>query len=141
MKSQGVDPAGAKIYIQGAGGAAKAIVAALADAGAGRIAVANRSQSRAAILIDRLNAAYPGRCVPGAVADLAMADIVINTTSLGLNESDPLPIDVSALSSRQIVADVIMRPETTALLHQSTSTRMPSSSRHPHAHRASHRNR
>lgn len=118
MKSQRLDPAGANIYIQGAGGAAKAIVAALADTGAARISIANRSPSRAATLIDRLNVAYPGRCVLGAKADLAAADIVINTTSLGLHENDPLPIDVSALSSRQIVAEVIMQPETTPFLHE-----------------------
>ncbi|OSI71051.1 shikimate dehydrogenase family protein [Bradyrhizobium canariense] len=116
MRSQGLDPAGAKIYIQGSGGAAKAIVAALAETGAARISVANRSQPRAAILINRLNAAYPGRCVPGGAADLATADIVINATSLGLHENDPLPIDVSALSSRQIVAEVIMQPQVTPLL-------------------------
>ncbi|MCK1758984.1 shikimate dehydrogenase [Bradyrhizobium sp. 137] len=118
MKSQRLDPAGANIYIQGAGGAAKSIVAALADTGAARISVANRSQSRAATLIDRLNVAYPGRCVLGVAADLAAADIVVNTTSLGLHENDPLPIDVSALSSRQIVAEVVMQPETTPFLHE-----------------------
>ncbi|WP_439366153.1 shikimate dehydrogenase family protein [Bradyrhizobium sp. DASA03005] len=118
MRSQGLDPAGARIYIQGSGGAAKAIVAALAETGAGRISVANRSQPRATTLINRLNSAYPGRCVPAAGSDLATADIVINATSLGLHEKDALPIDVSALSSTQIVAEVIMQPHTTPLLRE-----------------------
>ncbi|WP_194473350.1 shikimate dehydrogenase [Bradyrhizobium sp. CCBAU 51753] len=116
LKSEGIDPAGASIYVQGAGGASKAIVAALADAGARRIAVANRSTIRATILIERLETVYPGRCVIAGPADLVGADIVINTTSLGLNENDPSPIDTSALHSRQIIAEVIMRPDTTALL-------------------------
>ncbi|WFU62553.1 shikimate dehydrogenase family protein [Bradyrhizobium brasilense] len=118
MKSQGIDPAGAKIHLQGSGGAAKAIAAALAETGAARVDVANRSQPRAVALINRLNASYSGRCVFGIAADLATADVVINATSLGLHENDPLPIDVSALSSRQIVAEVIMQPHTTALLRE-----------------------
>ncbi|MER9232929.1 shikimate dehydrogenase [Mesorhizobium sp. M0622] len=118
LKSQAIDPAGACIYVQGAGGAASAIVAALAEAGAARIAVANRSQLRATTLIDRLETVYPGCCVIAGPSDLVAADIVINTTSVGLNVNDPLPIDASALHSRQIVAEVIMRPDTTALLDE-----------------------
>ncbi|MVT66096.1 shikimate dehydrogenase [Bradyrhizobium pachyrhizi] len=116
LKSQSLDPAGASIYIQGAGGAAKAIVAALADAGAARIAVANRSEKKALALVDQINAAYPGKCILGSACDVSTADIVVNGTSLGLRDSDPLPIDVEKLKPGQVAADVIMMPDTTSFL-------------------------
>lgn len=117
LKSQSLDPSGASVYIQGAGGAAKAIVAALADAGAARIAVANRSHDKALALIDQINTVYPGKCILGSTYDVSAADIVVNGTSLGLRESDPLPIDVDKLKSGQVAAEVIMMPDTTSFLH------------------------
>jgi shikimate dehydrogenase len=42
----------------------------------------------------------------------------VNATSLGLHESDPLPIDITALPKGATVAEVIMAPDTTALLRQ-----------------------
>jgi len=43
-------------------------------------------------------------------------DLVINATSLGLKEEDPLPLDVEGLTKSQIVADIIMDPKETPLL-------------------------
>ena len=43
-------------------------------------------------------------------------DVVINTTSLGLNEDDQLPIDPKLLNPSQLVAEIIMNPEETAIL-------------------------
>jgi shikimate dehydrogenase len=50
-------------------------------------------------------------------ATLAEHDLVVNATSLGLRDGDPLPIDARQLSAGQIVAEVIMDPELTPLLH------------------------
>lgn len=117
LKSQSLDPAGASVYVQGAGGAAKAIIAALADAGAARIAVANRSEDRALALINRINAVYPEKCILGSPDAISTADIVVNGTSLGLRETDLSPIDVDQLKPQQIAAEVIMMPDTTPFLH------------------------
>ena len=43
-------------------------------------------------------------------------DLVINATSLGMKSGDPLPMDVSGLNARQIVAEIIMTPALTPLL-------------------------
>jgi shikimate dehydrogenase len=60
--------------------------------------------------------AFPELRVDLDGADPADYDIVVNGTSLGLAESDPLPLDASRLTDRQIVAEVIMQPRVTALL-------------------------
>ncbi|HEX6042745.1 shikimate dehydrogenase [Longimicrobium sp.] len=91
-------PAGARVLLLGAGGAASAVVCALADAGVERIAIANRTVERAGGLAERYRA--PGVRID--VADSADAlsgerfDLAVNTTSLGLKPGDPLPLDPDA---------------------------------------------
>ena len=48
-------------------------------------------------------------------------DLVVNATSLGLRPGDPLPLDVSQLTPRQTVAEIIMDPVQTALLIEARS--------------------
>ena len=60
--------------------------------------------------------AYPNIEIDCAPPDPRGFDIVINTTSLGLNESDNLPFDPELLISSQIVAEIIMNPEETRIL-------------------------
>ena len=50
--------------------------------------------------------------------DFSECDILINTTSLGLKESDELPFDVDKSSSSSLIADIIMKPEMTRLLNR-----------------------
>ncbi len=50
--------------------------------------------------------------------DLEQYEIIINATPLGLQEKDPLPLDVSALTNQQIVCDLIYRR--TKLLQQAS---------------------
>jgi shikimate dehydrogenase len=109
----GFDPAGKRCAVVGAGGAARAVVLALARAGAREVVVVNRTPARgegAAQLAGRV-----GR--PGAVDDIGRADLVVNATSVGMTGKDggvPVPLDV--LRQGQVVADLIYEPSTTALL-------------------------
>ena len=48
--------------------------------------------------------------------DPAGFDVVVNATPLGMNPDDPLPLDVSRLSSRAFVGEVVMKQEITPLL-------------------------
>ena len=50
----------------------------------------------------------------GLEATLAGADIIINTTSLGLHDGDALPCDLAAAKAEAVVADIIMIPAVTA---------------------------
>ena len=99
----------------GAGGAAKAIARALAEAGADRVAIINRSPERAEIA-----AGMAGRAgVVGSQRDLALADLVVNATSVGMASTDSsgdVPFDVALLSPNAILADVIYHPTETPLL-------------------------
>jgi shikimate dehydrogenase len=115
LERAGIEVAGKRVFLAGAGGAASAIAFALAARGIAALTIANRSSAKAEALIARLAAQYPAlEC--HAQADPADHDIAINGTSLGLNADDPLPFDPAALSKGTLVAEVIMQPEVTALL-------------------------
>jgi shikimate dehydrogenase len=74
--------AGRSALVLGAGGAARAVVWALVDAGASEVSIWNRTPERA----QQLAADF------GAAPELRSADIVVNATSVGLHEGT-LPLD------------------------------------------------
>ena len=111
LAAAGVSVAGRSVCVVGAGGAGRAIVDALARAGAWRVAVLNRTVSSA-----EAAASLAGQAgVVGIAADVRNADIVVNATSVGMGTSD-LPCDPSMLRSGQVVADLVYHPRLTALL-------------------------
>lgn len=116
LRQRGIEPAGMSVYLAGAGGAAKAIAFALAGAGVSRLTIFNRTSSKAAELIQRLGAVFPGTQFLLGSDDPAGHELVVNGTSLGLREDDILPLDVTLLTSSQIVAEIIMQPAITPLL-------------------------
>ena len=116
LAAAGVSVAGRSVCVVGAGGAGRAIVDALARAGAQRVAVLNRTISSA-----EAAASLAGRAgVVGIAADVRNADIVVNATSVGMGTSD-LPCDPSMLRSGQVVADLVYHPRLTALLRAAHS--------------------
>lgn len=111
----GVDVAGRSCFVVGAGGAARAVVNALADAGASEVVVANRTQSNA--LTAAALAGPVGRV--GQRSEVGDADIVVNATSMGMAGTPAeavLPVDVAGLHSGQVVADLVYHPARTPLL-------------------------
>jgi shikimate dehydrogenase len=112
----GVEPAGMHAIVFGAGGAGRAVVDALARAGATTISVVNRTASRAEEAAALGGAA--GRVA--TVADVTGADLVVNATSQGMGafgaESSALPLDPALLHPGQVVADLVYHPLDTALL-------------------------
>jgi len=116
LRQGGIEPRGKSVYLAGAGGAANAIAFALTEAGVSRLTIANRTRSKGEDLKQRLAQHYPSVPVEIGSPDPSGHDLVVNATSLGLREGDPLPLDASRLSADQIVAEIIMQPETTALL-------------------------
>lgn len=118
LRSQGYEPAGKKVLLLGAGGAAGAIALALAEASVSKLAIANRTAGKAKEVLNRVSRYFPGLETVFAAPDPRGFDLVINATSLGMSENDPLPLDVSLLESSMAVAEIIMKPETTALLSE-----------------------
>lgn len=116
LLAAGYQVARRKILMVGAGGAARAIAFSLADSGVSHLSIANRTESTAKELANSVIDAYPNIEIDCAPPDPRGFDIVINTTSLGLNESDNLPFDPGLLVSSQIVAEIIMNPEETRIL-------------------------
>jgi shikimate dehydrogenase len=114
LRAHGVDPASGPALILGAGGAARAIGAALQDAGAS-VTFSNRTPGRA----DALAAALPGAATvewanrAGALQKFAL---LVNTTSLGMAGQPPLEIDLSFAAPGLAVADVVYVPLETKLL-------------------------
>lgn len=103
-----------RAVVIGAGGAARAIVAALASRGFSEVIVANRTLERARSLTARLGGSPMAL---DALPDvLGGADLVVNTTSAGMKGQPPLAIDLAALPSHAVVDDIVYVPQETPLL-------------------------
>jgi shikimate dehydrogenase len=111
---EGFEPANARCVIFGAGGAARAVVLALADAGAADIAVINRTKAHA---VQAAALAGPSGRV-GDDADLGQADLVVNATPVGMagDGQDGMLLDPRLLRRGQIVADLVYHPIRTPLI-------------------------
>jgi len=104
--------------VLGAGGAARAILAGLLDAGCPRILLANRSRARAEALAAELGGAIGAIDWEGRERALEGAALLVNTTSLGMQGQPPLEISLDALPRGAIVNDIVYAPLETALLAQ-----------------------
>jgi shikimate dehydrogenase len=105
----------------GAGGAARAISVALLDAGVPCIRLANRTVERAERLAEVLRPIAPGRAIDVVTwgkreETLDGANLLVNTTSLGMTGQPRLDISLSALPSEAVVTDIVYAPLETELL-------------------------
>ena len=116
MLAAGFEVAGRETLMVGAGGAARAIAFSLADVGVARLGIANRTRQKAEELSDAVKAAYPDVDVSACEVDPRGFETVINTTSLGLKDTDALPVNPNLLEQRQLVAEIIMNPVDTPIL-------------------------
>ena len=116
LRGNDIEPNGKRVFLAGAGGAANAIAFALAEAGVAELGIHNRTVEKVDDLISRLHEVYPGFNATAVGASPMDYDIVVNATSLGMKESDPLSLNADELSPEQVVAEIIMTPETTPLL-------------------------
>lgn len=114
-RANGIEPKGARVLMLGAGGAARAIAFALADEGAEKITIHNRTESRAKDLAAVVKAVFEDVEVSVGPADAAGHDLVINCTSLGLEPGDPMPMDPASLTPDMRLFDIIA-PRDTELL-------------------------
>ena len=107
---------GSRVAILGAGGAAKSIVGALVDAGAGVISVANRSVERAEQMAKQFGPSIQAIGLTQVHDALPTADLIINTTSLGMSGKGEVDLDLSLLPRHAIVSDIVYVPLETKLL-------------------------
>jgi len=114
LRQCGIDPAAGPVLVLGAGGAARAIAAALLDLGV-PVTLCNRTASRAADLAGAL----PGAQVldwSERAAALARHALLVNTTSLGMLGQPPLAFDFARAGGGLVVADVVYVPLRTRFL-------------------------
>jgi shikimate dehydrogenase len=102
--------------VLGAGGAARAVVVALLDAGAPEVRLLNRTAERARALADDLGGSVQAVDWTARAAALDGAALLMNTTSLGMRGQPPLDLMLDALPHKALVTDVVYTPLMTPLL-------------------------
>lgn len=117
-EDEGLDPAGKRFLVLGAGGAARAVVAALGDAGAAEVVVAARRAERGGSCAKL--AGGVGRT--GTPDEAGEVDVIVNATPVGMGEVVPLdktpqlPLDPERLGAGQLVVDLVYDPLVTPLV-------------------------
>jgi len=111
-RDAGFDPAGKRVAILGAGGAAGGAFVALILARSASITLINRDLGRAQELVERMEAHSVNISVEAlmyAEAEQAVreADLVINATSVGMRPDDPCLVPAQWLSSNQVILDMV----------------------------------
>ena len=107
-------PAGRKIVLLGAGGAARAVLEELRQIGASYVTILNRTEDKARHLLERFG--LDGET--GPIAGSPTGDLLINATSLGMEGQPPLDLDLSALHPGATVFDLVYQPLDTPLLSE-----------------------
>jgi shikimate dehydrogenase len=108
-----IDWVGAPVVVIGAGGAARAILFALAQADVGEVTLLARSPLKAAALLARFG--LKGRVLAMGAA-LPPAALVVNTSPLGMTGQPPLDLDLSPLPDDSCIYDIVYAPLETGLL-------------------------
>lgn len=113
----GITIEGSRAVVFGAGGAARSIARALVLRGAA-VRIVNRSESRAHDVVEKLRSTNPDAdCAVGSLVDLRDADIVVNSTPVGMTGSgDSLIRDWSLVNDEAIVLDAVYEPLDTGFL-------------------------
>jgi shikimate dehydrogenase len=107
-----------KVVVLGAGGAARAIIDALISRRAGNILLVNRTRARGEELRSRFGASIALGDFADLPSALAGADLLVNTTSLGMAGQPPLDIELAPLLDHAAVVDMVYVPLETSLLRQ-----------------------
>lgn len=125
-RDAGFDPAGKRVVLAGAGGAARAMVVGLLRAKVASIVVINRTFSRATKLVEDMSAlagAAELKPLPGIFTSWTVAaigcDLMVNCTSVGstgTGEEGDSPVPAEAIHSGALVYDIIYRPYETTLM-------------------------
>ena len=109
-------PRGKEVLIFGAGGSARAVAYGLARRGAKRIAIVNRTASRAKKIISQYQKLFPRVKWVGTLEGIESADLVVNATSVGLKQSDPSLVSPKDFPKKTFFVDLIYNPPETKFL-------------------------
>ncbi len=117
LRDRGIALEGLEAAVVGAGGAGRSAAEGLTKAGA-RVTVVNRDPERGRRAAELLNLPF----LPRADFDPSGFDLLVNATSLGRDEDDPLPFEVDRLRPRAVVIDLVyLRDRPTRLLAEAAA--------------------
>jgi len=125
-EESGFDPKDNNVLVLGAGGAARAVVVALAGAGASSLVVANRTLERAAALVDSIQYTLPSAEAIELKSDslglvAANCHLIVNCTSMGMSGGEgqgETPMMSDLIPSGALVCDLVYNPRETPLMHE-----------------------
>jgi shikimate dehydrogenase len=106
LEEESIEVKGRKVLLVGAGGAARAVSWYLAEGGSD-LSIYNRTSEKAGVLVGDLAINFKNVSQSDSLEGIGQADIIINSTSLGLKPEDPLPFDPSGLKPGAAVVDLI----------------------------------
>jgi shikimate dehydrogenase len=112
---KGIDFSERPVLLLGAGGAARAIAFAVADAGASSLIVSNRSNKAAASLVVDLRKPFPNVNVSAGDPVPSAGGVVINSTSLGMKSTDAMPLNSHLIEPSLDIVDIVTVSETPLL--------------------------
>ena len=116
IQRKGFKLQGQRVLVVGCGGVGSAIAASLAAENISAISLFDVNTASCEGLGQRLQSVYPQIKVDTGSNDPEGHDLVVNATPMGMNEGDPLPMDVSRIAPNTFVGEVVMRQEMTAFL-------------------------
>ena len=116
VQRKGFNLSGKRVLVVGTGGVGSAIAASLAAENISAITLFDVNTASCEGLAQRLVNEYPQIQVKTGSNDPDGHDLVVNATPMGMNEGDPLPMDVLRIAPETFVGEVVMRTEMTAFL-------------------------
>jgi shikimate dehydrogenase len=125
VEGKGFSLQGKKVLVVGNGGVGSPIAASLAAAGVGAMSLFDPNAAASEGLAERLREAYPDLKVATGSKDPAGHDLVVNATPLGMNDDDPLPMDVDRIAPGTFVGEVVMKREITPFLQAAQNKGCP----------------
>ena len=116
VERKGFPLAGKRALVVGNGGVGSAIAASIAAAGVAALGLFDPAKESSEALAARIDEHYPQIRLDTGSSDPQGYDLVVNATPLGMNEGDPLPMDVDRISPDTFVGEVVMKQQITPFL-------------------------
>ncbi|HVY54888.1 MAG TPA: shikimate dehydrogenase, partial [Thermodesulfobacteriota bacterium] len=122
----GINPEGSKVFLAGAGGAARAVMSAFCMNGAKKIYVLNRTHDKALKLATDFGQRFGNVKIEpinsgdmkAIEAGLAKSDILVNSTSSGMDGREGLNLPLDKMKKTAAVYDLVYKPRETELVKE-----------------------
>lgn len=113
---KGFDPSGKRALVVGNGGVGSPIAASLAGIGVAGIGLFDPNAAASDALARRIGEHFPDVEVAMGSKDPEGYDLIVNATPMGMEDDDPLPVDVDRIAPGSYVGDVVLKAEVTPFL-------------------------